>query len=141
MPSTPAETPDTLVVPKVKAPTSVIDLRSDTVTKPTPAMRAAMAASEVGDDVYAEDPTVNLLEARAAQVFGREAAIFVPTGTMGNQIAIRLHTHHGQELITESRAHVVDWEMAMASAFSGVQLRTVFAERGVVTWSHIEQMY
>jgi len=95
-------------------------------------MRAAMASAEVGDDVYAEDPTVNLLEARAAEVFGREAAIFVPTGTMGNQIAIRLHTHHGQEVITESRAHVVDWEMAMAAAFSGVQLRTVFAERGIV---------
>jgi len=122
------------------AATSTIDLRSDTVTKPTPAMRAAMAAAEVGDDVYAEDPTINLLESRAAQLFGREAAIFVPTGTMGNQIAIRLHTHHGQELVTESRAHVVDWEMAMAAAFSGVQLRTVFADRGIVTWSHIEQV-
>ncbi len=74
----------------------MIDLRSDTVTKPTAAMRKAMAEAEVGDDVYGEDPTVNKLEARAAEVFGREAAIFVPTGSMGNQIAIRLHTQHGR---------------------------------------------
>ncbi|MBV8630965.1 MAG: aminotransferase class I/II-fold pyridoxal phosphate-dependent enzyme [Silvibacterium sp.] len=120
-------------------PTATIELRSDTFTKPTAAMRAAMAAAEVGDDVYGEDPTVNLLESRASQIFGREAALFVPTGTMGNQIAIHLHTHHGQEVVTESRAHVVDWEMAMAAAFSGVQLRPVFADRGIVTWSHIEQ--
>ncbi len=86
----------------------MIDLRSDTVTKPTAAMRAAMAAAEVGDDVYSEDPTVNRLEARAAEVFGREAAILVPTGTMGNQIAIRLHTQHGQEVICEARSHVLD---------------------------------
>jgi threonine aldolase len=78
---------------------SVIDLRSDTVTKPTAAMRAAMANAEVGDDVYGEDPTVNRLETRAAEVLGKEAAIFVPTGTMGNQIGIRLHTQHGQEVI------------------------------------------
>ena len=141
MPSTPSETPDILAVSDAEAPTSTIDLRSDTVTKPTPAMRAAMASAEVGDDVYAEDPTVNLLEARAAEVFGREAAIFVPTGTMGNQIAIRLHTQPGQEVICEARAHVVDWEMAMAAAFSGCQLRTVFAERGIVTWQHVEQTY
>src|SRR6201986_5337841 len=95
-----------------------IDLRSDTVTKPTPAMRAAMAAAQVGDDVYGEDPTLNLLEARAAEVFGREAAIFVPTGTMGNQIAVRLHTQHGQEVICEARSHLVDWELAMVAAFS-----------------------
>src|SRR5271170_6958968 len=125
MPSIPSETPDILAVSDAEAPTSTIDLRSDTVTKPTAAMRAAMASAEVGDDVYAEDPTVNLLEARAAEVFGREAAIFVPTGTMGNQIAIRLHTQPGQEVICEARAHVVDWEMAMAAAFSGCQLRTV----------------
>ena len=139
MPSTPVAAPYLPDVSNAEVPTSVIDLRSDTVTRPTPAMRAAMAAAEVGDDVYAEDPTVNRLEARAAEIFGREAAIFVPTGTMGNQIAIRLHTHHGQEVIAESRAHVVDWEMAMAAAFSGVQLRTVFADRGIVTWQHIEQ--
>ncbi len=106
-----------------------IDLRSDTVTRPTPSMRAAMAAAEVGDDVYGEDPTVNRLEARAAEIFGREAALFVPTGTMGNQIAVRMHTEHGQEVICESRGHLVDWEMSMVSAFSGCQLRTVYADR------------
>src|SRR5580698_764725 len=115
---------------------TIIDLRSDTVTRPTPAMRAAMAAAEVGDDVYGEDPTVNLLERRAAEIFGREAALFVPTGTMGNQIAIRLHTRPGQEVICESRAHILDWEMATTATFSGCQLRTVAAERGILTWEH-----
>ncbi len=96
MPLTPAQISESLAESTATSnPVYGIDLRSDTVTRPTPAMRAAMAAAEVGDDVYAEDPTVNRLEARAAQIFGREAAIFVPTGTMGNQIAIRLHTHHG----------------------------------------------
>jgi threonine aldolase len=114
-----------------------VDLRSDTVTKPTEAMRRAMAEAEVGDDVYHEDPTVNRLEERAAQIFGKEAALFVPTGTMGNQIAVRLHTQHGQEVICERRAHVVDWEMAMASAFSGCQLRQVEGERGVLHWEQI----
>lgn len=121
-------------------PVGLIDLRSDTVTRPTKAMRAAMAAAEVGDDVYGEDPTVNLLEASAAQMFGREAALFVPTGTMGNQIAIRLHTQPGQEIICESRSHIVDWEMAMAAAFSGCQVRTVAAERGILTWKQIESV-
>jgi threonine aldolase len=117
----------------------VIDLRSDTVTRPTGAMRAAMASAEVGDDVYGEDPTVNRLERRAAEVFGREAAIFVPSGTMGNQIAIRMHTQHGQEVICEARAHVLDWEMAMVSAFSGCVPRAVSAERGVLRWEQIEK--
>lgn len=116
----------------------VIDLRSDTVTKPTPAMRTAMAQAEVGDDVYGEDPTINRLEARAAEIFGREGAIFVPTGSMGNQIAIRLHTQPGQEVICESRAHILDWEMAMVSAFSGCQARTVAGERGILTWDRIK---
>jgi len=115
----------------------VIDLRSDTVTRPTREMYAAMAVAEVGDDVYGEDPTVNRLEARAAEVFGREAAIFVPTGTMGNQIAIRLHTQHGQEVICEARAHVLDWEMAMVAAFSGCVPRTVVGDRGVMRWEQI----
>src|SRR5664279_2403926 len=100
-------------------PTGVFDLRSDTVTRPTAAMRAAMAAAEVGDDVYGEDPTINRLETRAAEVFGREAALFVPTGSMGNQIAMRLHTQPGQEVVCESKAHVLDWEMGMAAVFSG----------------------
>ncbi len=117
---------------------SVIDLRSDTVTKPTAAMRAAMAAAEVGDDVYAEDPTVNRLEQRAAEVFGREAAVFVPTGTMGNQIAIRLHTQPGQEILCEARSHILDWEMAMAAAFSGCQCRTVVGERGILRWAQLK---
>jgi threonine aldolase len=115
-----------------------IDLRSDTVTKPTPAMRAAMAAAEVGDDVYGEDPTINALEARAAAIFGREAALFVPTGTMGNQTAIRLHTQHGQEVICETRSHIMDWEMAMVAAFSGCVPRTIPGERGILTWADIE---
>jgi threonine aldolase len=114
-----------------------IDLRSDTVTKPTDAKRRAMAEAEVGDDVYREDPTVNRLEKRAAEIFEKEAALFVPTGTMGNQIAVRLHTEHGQELICERRAHIVDWEMAMVSAFSGCQLRQVEGERGVLRWERI----
>ena len=122
------------------ANSNVIDLRSDTVTRPTPAMRAAMAAAEVGDDVYGEDPTVNHLEARAAEIFGREAAIFVPTGTMGNQIAIRSHTDHGQEVICEARSHVLDWEMAMMSAFSGCSPRAVAGERGILTWPQIRDV-
>ncbi len=116
---------------------AIIDLRSDTVTRPTAEMRAAMAAAEVGDDVYGEDPTVNLLESRAATAFGREAALFVPTGTMGNQIGIRLHTQPGQEVIAESRAHILDWEMATTAVFSGCLVRAVPAERGILTWQHI----
>ena len=117
---------------------AVIDLRSDTITRPTPEMRAAMAAAEVGDDVYGEDPTINRLEHRAAEIFGREAGLFVPTGTMGNQIAIRLHTRQGQEIICESRSHILDWEMATAATFSGCLIRPVVAPRGVLTWAHIE---
>jgi threonine aldolase len=96
-----------------------------------------MASAEVGDDVYGEDPTVNRLEQRVAEVFGREAAVFVPTGTMGNQIAIRLHTQHGQEVICEARSHVLDWEMAMVAAFSGCVPRTVAGARGVLRWEAI----
>lgn len=120
--------------------TEMIDLRSDTVTRPTAAMRAAMAAAEVGDDVYGEDPTVNRLEARAAEIFGRDAALFVPTGTMGNQIAIRLHTEHGQEVICEAHSHVLDWEMAMMSAFSGCLPRAIHGERGILTWEQISEV-
>ena len=119
-------------------PHAIIDLRSDTLTRPTPEMRAAMAAAEVGDDVYGEDPTINRLEARAAELLGREAAVFVPTGTMGNQIALRLHTRPNQEIICESRSHILDWEMAMAATFSGCLIRPVAAPRGILTWEHIE---
>ena len=115
-----------------------IDLRSDTVTRPTLEMRAAMAAAEVGDDVYGEDPTINLLEKRAAEIFGREAALFVPTGTMGNQIALRLLTQPGQEIICESRAHILDWEMATAAVFSGCLIRAVPTPSGMLTWKDIE---
>ncbi len=115
-----------------------IDLRSDTVTRPTPAMRAAMAAAEVGDDVYGEDPTVNLLERRAAEIFGREAALFVPTGTLGNQIAIRLHTQPGQEVIAESRSHILDFEMASTAVFSGCLIRAVHTESGTLSWQDID---
>jgi threonine aldolase len=103
-------------------------------------MRAAMAAAEVGDDVYSEDPTVNRLEARAAEMFGREAALFVPTGSMGNQIAVRMHTEHGQEVICEARGHIFDWEMGMVSAFSGCQIRTAYADRGILTWELIKPL-
>lgn len=113
----------------------VIDLRSDTVTRPSPEMRRAMAAAEVGDDVYGEDPTVNRLERRAAEIFGREAALFVPTGTMGNQIAIHLHTRPGQEILCESRAHVFNYEMAMPGAFSGCLVRPVATASGILNWS------
>ena len=84
----------------------MIDLRSDTVTKPTAAMRKAMAEAEVGDDVYAEDPTVNLLQEKAAEIFRKEAALFVPTGSMGNQIAVKLHTNQGDEIVIEERGHI-----------------------------------
>jgi threonine aldolase len=116
---------------------NVIDLRSDTVTKPTDAMRRAMATAEVGDDVYGEDPTINRLQERAAEIFEREAAIFLPSGTMGNQIAIRLHTQHGQEVLCEARAHIVEWEMAMLSAFSGCMPRVIAGERGILRWPQI----
>jgi threonine aldolase len=119
---------------------AAIDLRSDTVTKPTAAMRRAMFDAEVGDDVYGEDPTVNKLERRAAEIFGRDAALFVPTGTMGNQIAIKIHTRHGQEIICEERAHIYNWEMAMMAAFSGCTPRTAFAQDGVLTWKQIEPL-
>jgi threonine aldolase len=101
-------------------------------------MRAAMAAAEVGDDVYGEDPTLNMLERRAAERFDREAAVFVPSGTMGNQIGIRLHTQPGQEVIAESRAHIMDWEMATAAVFSGCLIRSVHSESGTLTWKQIE---
>lgn len=115
----------------------MIDLRSDTVTKPTPAMRRAMAEAEVGDDVYQEDPTVNRLEQRAAEVMGKEAAIFLPTGTMGNTIAIKLHTEHGQEVICESRGHLLDWELSMVAWFSGCLIRPVPSEDGILRWEQI----
>ncbi len=114
-----------------------VDLRSDTVTRPTPAMRRAMTEAEVGDDVYREDPSVNRLQGRAAEIFDRQAALFVPSGTMGNQTAIKVHTRHGQEVICEERAHIYNHEMGMMSAFSGCVPRTVWAEDGILTWELI----
>ncbi len=119
-------------------PSEVIELRSDTFTQPSPEMRRAMSEAVVGDDVYGEDPTINRLEKRAAEIFGREAALFVPSGTMGNQIAIKLHTHHGQEVICEERCHVFEYEMAMMAHFSGVIPRTVWAQDGILTWEQVK---
>jgi threonine aldolase len=118
---------------------AVVDLRSDTVTRPTPEMRRAMAEAEVGDDVYGEDPTINRLEQRAAEIFAREAAIFVPTGTMGNQVAIKVHTRPGQEVICEQRAHIFNYEMGMLAHFSGCVARPVSAEDGILTWELVQK--
>jgi threonine aldolase len=116
-----------------------IDLRSDTVTKPTPEMRKAMAEAEVGDDVYGEDPTVNRLEQKAAQLLGMEAALFVPSGTMGNAIAIRILTERGDEVLVERRSHVVRYELAGMSVISGVMPRMVDARGGHLTPEHVRQ--
>jgi threonine aldolase len=117
---------------------NVVDLRSDTVTRPTPEMRRAMAEAEVGDDVYAEDPTVNQLEREAAELFGKDAAIFVPTGCMGNLIAIKVWTHHGDEVICEERSHVNLYELASMSAVAGCMPRIARGEDGVLSWVLIE---
>src|SRR3954453_18861483 len=117
----------------------MIDLRSDTVTRPTPAMRRAMAEAEVGDDVYGEDPTVNQLEESAARMFGKKAALFLPTGTMGNTIAIKLHTEHGQEVICDSRCHILNYELAMMAWFAGCVARPIPTSEGVLAWDAIEK--
>jgi threonine aldolase len=104
---------------------SLVDLRSDTLTAPTDAMRAAMAAAEVGDDVYGEDPTVNALEEKVAALFGHEAAVFVPTGTMGNQICLRLVCPPAEELLCDADAHIVTYEHGGAAQHGGIQTRTV----------------
>jgi threonine aldolase len=116
----------------------VVDLRSDTVTWPTAEMRRAMAEAEVGDDVYGEDPTVNRLEKRAAEIFGKEAALFVPTGCMGNLIGIKVWTHHGDEVICEERSHVNLYELASMSAIAGCMPRVARGEDGILTWKQIE---
>jgi threonine aldolase len=116
---------------------SLIDLRSDTVTRPTPAMRRAMAEAEVGDDVYGEDPTVNRLQARAAEIFEREAALYFPSGSMANLTAIKTWTHHGSEVICESQAHIYLYEMAAISAIAGCLPNTVPAPGGILTWELI----
>jgi threonine aldolase len=115
----------------------IIDLRSDTVTKPSPAMRQAMAAAEVGDDVYLEDPTVNRLQERAAEIFGREAALFVPSGSMGNITCIMAQTQPGQEVICEASGHIYSYEMASMAALAGVLPRLVPATDGILSWNKI----
>jgi threonine aldolase len=117
---------------------AVVDLRSDTVTKPTPAMRRAMAEAEVGDDVYGEDPTVNRLQDRAAEIFEREAALFVPSGSMGNLIAIMTWTRPGHEVICDERGHINVYELASISAIAGCLPRAVAAPNGILNWSLIE---
>src|SRR6266851_2519428 len=121
-----------------RIPAGVVDLRSDTVTRPTAEMRRAMAEAEVGDDVYGEDPTVNQLEQCAAEIFGKEAALFVPTGCMGNLIAIKVWTHHGDEVICEERSHVNLYELASMSAIAGCMPRVARGEDGILTWKQIE---
>jgi threonine aldolase len=111
----------------------MIDLRSDTVTVPTGKMRAAMAQAAVGDDVYGEDPTTRELEARAAKLMGMEAALFVPSGTMGNQVAIACHTRPGQEVVVEATSHILNVEMATMARFSGVQPQVLSGKRGIFT--------
>ena len=115
-----------------------VDLRSDTVTRPTDAMRQAMAEADVGDDVFGEDPTVQTLEARVADLLGKEAALFVPSGVMGNQIAIRLHTRPGDEVVVAERSHIYHYEGGAPAALWGVQLRPVGDRSGVLTAEDVE---
>jgi len=110
----------------------VVDLRSDTVTRPTPEMRAAMASAEVGDDVYGEDPTVVALEAEVAALLGYEAGLFVPSGSLGNQLGVRLLVQPGEELVCDSLAHVARAELGAAAVFAGVTFRTWQATRGLL---------
>jgi len=127
--------------------TPASDFRSDTVTKPTAKMRRAMAEAEVGDDVYGEDPTVRRLEERTAEVLGKEAALFVPTGSMGNQLSLRVHARSGTEVILEGRSHIFHYEMAGMAALSGLLPRPVDAPRGrmtkeqVAAWIRPESVY
>jgi threonine aldolase len=115
------------------APSEVVaDLRSDTLTRPTAAMRRAMVDAPVGDDVYGEDPTVGDLERRVAELLGHEAALFMPTGSMANQVGLRLHAGPGQEVITDSLAHVLRAELGAAAAYSGITTRSWVAPRGLL---------
>ena len=113
--------------------THLIDLRSDTVTKPSAQMREFMAAAEVGDDVYGEDPTINSLEERVAQLFGKEAGLFCPSGSLANQLSIRMLVAPGEELITETNSHIVRAELGAGAVFSGITTRTWLADRGLLS--------
>ncbi len=117
-----------------------VDLRSDTVTRPTPAMRAAMADAPVGDDVYGEDPTVNELERRTAELLGHEAGLFVPSGSLGNQLGLRLLCPPGQEIVCDSLAHIARAELGAAAVFSGITFRTWKATRGLLDPAAIEEL-
>jgi threonine aldolase len=116
----------------------LIDLRSDTVTRPTLAMRQAMFDAEVGDDVIGDDPTVHRLEMRAAELLGKQAALFVPSGTFGNQVALMTHCRRGNEVILSESCHIVQHEVGGAAALAGVQLRTIAPHERALTWSEIE---
>jgi len=119
---------------------SVVDLRSDTVTRPTPGMRAAMAQAEVGDDVYGEDPTVAALEAEVAALLGHEAGLFVPSGSLGNQLGIRLLVQPGYELVCDALAHLARAELGAAAVFSGITFRTWRATRGLLDIDAITEL-
>jgi len=118
----------------------IVDLRSDTVTRPTPAMLEAIASADVGDDVYGEDPSVNALEAEAAALFGKEAAVFTPTGSMANQIGLQLLVRPGEELLADVKAHVVNFEMGAAAALGGISTRTWSAPNGRLDTALIEPL-
>jgi len=117
-----------------------IDLRSDTITRPSPGMRAAMAAAEVGDDVFGEDPTVNLLQQTVARRLGKEAALYVPSGTMGNQVSIKVHTQPGDEIIAEEGAHIFNYETGGAAFLSSVQVHTIAGVRGAFTAEDVKKV-
>ncbi|MCX6885455.1 MAG: aminotransferase class I/II-fold pyridoxal phosphate-dependent enzyme [Verrucomicrobia bacterium] len=115
-----------------------IDLRSDTITHPTPAMREAMAHADVGDDVFGDDPTVARLEARVAQLLGKEAAVFTPSGTMANQLALRAHTEPGDEILVDANAHIYYYETGGPAALAGVMCRCLPGVRGIFTAGDVE---
>lgn len=115
----------------------IVDLRSDTVTRPGPEMRRAMAEAEVGDDVFGDDPTVIALQERVATLFGKEAALFVPSGTMANQVALAAHTRRGDEVICDRNCHIFNYEVAAPAVLSGIQLNPLDGEQGVITAEQI----
>jgi len=116
-----------------------IDLRSDTVTRPTPSMRKVMAEAEVGDDVFGEDPTVNVLQEKVAHLLGKEAALFVPSGTMANQLSIKSHTQPGDEVIIEASSHPYNFEGGAGAALSGIQFQCLKGVRGIFDASQVEE--
>lgn len=122
-----------------REPGQVVDLRSDTVTRPTPAMRRAMAEAEVGDDVFGEDPTVNRLETLAAERLGKEAGLFVTSGTMGNQVSLMAHTQRGDEIILDENSHIYNYEVAALAVLSAVQPRTLHGLHGILDPEDVRQ--